>query len=63
MTVGEPDDERAAGVVLHERAGLVPPVIDTQLAAIALAHGYAIATRDTVFERLGVERIDPWTES
>lgn len=45
-----------------ERSGLVPPVIDTQLAAIALAHGHAVATRDAVFERLGVERIDPWVE-
>ena len=45
-----------------ERAGLVPPVIDTQLAAIALAHGHTVVTRDAVFERLGVERIDPWVD-
>lgn len=44
-----------------ERAGRVPPVVDAQLAAIALAHGHTVVTRDAVFERLGVERIDPWT--
>jgi len=44
-----------------ERTGRVPPVIGAQLAAIALAHGHAVATREAGFDRLGVERIDPWS--
>lgn len=44
-----------------ERSGRPAPVVDAQLAAIALAHGHRVATRDGVFDRLGVDRIDPWT--
>ena len=43
-----------------ERSGEPPPIVDAQLAAIALAHGHRIATRDNGFDRFGVDRIDPW---
>jgi toxin FitB len=36
-------------------------VSDAQIAAIAIAHGATIATRDYGFDRSGVPLIDPWT--
>ena len=43
-----------------ERSGRTPPAVDAQLAAIAMAHGHGIATRDRGFDRLGVERVNSW---
>lgn len=35
--------------------------MDAQIAAIAAAHGFAVATRDTApFRAVGIEVIDPW---
>ena len=46
----------------QERAGRNPGTADTQIAAIALARGMALATRNTKhFEGLGLDLIDPWT--
>jgi toxin FitB len=37
---------------------------DAQIAAIALTHGFAVATRDVgPFEAVGLKVINPWTES
>lgn len=45
------------------RAGRPIGVADGQIAAIAVAHGLAIATRDTIpFEAAGIDVINPWTE-
>jgi hypothetical protein len=42
-------------------AGHAIPVADGQIAAIAAAHGFAVATRDTApFVAAGVPVIDPW---
>jgi predicted nucleic acid-binding protein len=50
------------GIVARQmRAGRNPGTADAQLAAIALANGMALATRNTRhFEGLGLELIDPW---
>jgi hypothetical protein len=46
----------------QERAGRDPGTADTQIAATALANGFALATRNTKhFEGLGIDLIDPWT--
>ena len=38
-------------------------IADSQIAAIAAAHGFIIATRDTApFEALGLRVINPWLE-
>jgi toxin FitB len=43
-------------------AGLAVSVADGQIAAIASAHGFIVATRDTApFEAAGVPTINPWT--
>jgi predicted nucleic acid-binding protein len=43
------------------RAGLAIALADGYVAAIALAHGFAVATRDTSpFEAAGVSVINPW---
>jgi predicted nucleic acid-binding protein len=49
-------------VVLQRRAsGLLTDAADGQIAAIARAHGAAIATRNTAdFAHSGVEVINPW---
>ena len=55
---------RRYGSVLayQERAGRNPGTADTQIAAIALAKGMKLATRNVRhFEGLGLELIDPWT--
>ncbi|UAJ09425.1 type II toxin-antitoxin system VapC family toxin [Polymorphobacter megasporae] len=47
----------------QERAGQAPGTADTQIAAIALAYGMLLATRNTKhFEGLGLALIDPWTD-
>jgi predicted nucleic acid-binding protein len=59
-------DEGAA--MLYARAiasartqGLAISIADGQIAAIALVHGYAVATRDTgPFKAAGVQSINPW---
>lgn len=56
---------RQYGAVLarQERAGRHPGTADTQIAAIALARGLALATRNTRhFEDLGIRLIDPWQD-
>lgn len=61
-------DARAARffAVLVARArglGLTIGVADGQIAAIAAAHGFSVATRDTApFVAAGVPVIDPWKE-
>jgi len=57
------DAARQYGSVLaeQERAGRNPGTADTQIAAIALARGMKLATRNIRhFEGLGLELIDPW---
>jgi hypothetical protein len=62
-------DARAARcfAVLVARArasGLAIGVADGQIAAIAAAHGFSVATRDTTpFVAAGVPVIDPWNTS
>ena len=42
-------------------AGVPIPLADGLIAAIALAHGFAVATRDAApFRAAGIEVIDPW---
>ncbi len=61
-----PFDREAATIYaeLHGRARALGRVIsfaDGQIAAIATAHGFAVATRDSApFEAAGVRVIDPW---
>jgi hypothetical protein len=46
-----------------ERRGRPLPVIDCLIAATALVHGLAVATRNVGdFERCGVTCVNPWTE-
>lgn len=48
--------------VVARRAGKGFPTPDGYIAAIATAHGFAVATRDTsAFEAAGVPVIDPWS--
>jgi predicted nucleic acid-binding protein len=62
-----PFDERAARhhadlAVAARAAGKGFPTPDAYIAAIAAAHGFAIATRDTgPFTAAGLTVIDPWT--
>lgn len=60
--------DAAAAKLLGERfgtataAGRSPSMIDALIAATALAHGAALATRDVgPFEAMGVRVLDPWT--
>ena len=63
-----PFDQEAAmaysPLVGHARAcGRLISVADGQLAAIAVAHGFTVATRDTApFLAAGVPIINPWEE-
>ncbi len=51
----------AATVAKVRAAGQSVSVLDGQIAAIALVHGYAVATRDAApFQHAGVPVIDPW---
>ena len=46
----------------RRKAGLEIKIFDSQIAAIARAHGAAVATRDTKdFLHTGVALINPWT--
>jgi predicted nucleic acid-binding protein len=59
------DHTAAAGyatlVASARRKGRVISMADAQIAAIALAHGFAVATRDTEpFAAAGLSVIDPW---
>lgn len=62
-----PFDSAAAyqfGIIAASRtaAGRTIKVFDTQIAAIARAHGATIATRDVAdFEYAGIKIINPWT--
>jgi predicted nucleic acid-binding protein len=43
-------------------AGQAIATADVYIAAIAMAHGFAVATRDTSpFEAVGLKVINPWT--
>jgi toxin FitB len=43
-------------------AGQAIATADGYIAAIAVAHGFAVATRDTSpFEAVGLKVINPWT--
>ena len=45
-----------------KKAGRNPGTADSQIAATALARGFALATRNIKhFEGLGIELIDPWS--
>lgn len=47
-----------------KKKGLVPPHDDALIAAIARAHGFAVATRNVShFAGTGIEIIDPWKHS
>jgi predicted nucleic acid-binding protein len=48
-------------VAMRERQGLAIDIADAQIAAICLAHGAALATRNTKhFDGLGLTLINPW---
>lgn len=61
-----PFDESAAKLYASlvggaRAAGRVMGVADGQIAAIAVAHGFVVATRDVVpFQAIGVPVINPW---
>ena len=49
-------------VATRERQGLSVDMADAQIAAICVAHGAALATRNTKhFEGLGLSVMNPWT--
>jgi hypothetical protein len=54
--------EHLARIAAHtEKAGRKPTAPDVWIAAIAAAHGFAVATRNIRhFEHTGVPLIDPW---
>jgi predicted nucleic acid-binding protein len=56
---------RYAGLAVKARAaGQGFPIPDGYIAAIAAAHGFAVASRDTsAFAAAGLTVIDPWTAS
>jgi len=46
------------------RLGLAIPIVDGYIAAIAIAHGFSVATRDAgPFLSAGLPVIDPWSAS
>lgn len=55
-------DRYATIVAARRRAGLATTTEDAQIAAIALAHGYPLATRNTRdFQQIdGLKLLDPW---
>ena len=56
-------DEYGALVVSRERRGRPIGVIDAMIAAIALARGMTLATRNTAdFEGVGLDLVDPFAE-
>lgn len=53
----------AEAMAQAQAAGLAAGVADSFIAAIALAHGMSVASRDTTpFVAMGVAVIDPWRE-
>ncbi len=59
---GPAAEEFAAIAAGRRKAGLEVKIFDSQIAAIARAHGATIATRDTKdFVHTGVPLVDPWT--
>ncbi len=53
----------AALLARLRRAGLSMPVTDSLVAAIALAHGFTVVSRNrTEFEKAGVPVVDPYGE-
>jgi predicted nucleic acid-binding protein len=56
--------ETYARLIVHARAnGRVISVADGQIAAIAITHGFAVATRDVApFVATGVRVINPWVD-
>lgn len=64
LSFDEPAARHYASLVGGARAaGRVVSVADGQIAAIASAHGFAVATRDTSpFQAVGVPVINPWNE-
>jgi toxin FitB len=63
-----PFDDKAARlyatiITMRRRHGHSVDAFDVQIAAIAKAHGMAVATRNvTDFEDIGLEVIDPWAQ-
>ena len=56
-------EQYAAAVSAARTRGLAIGVADAQIAAIALTHGYIVATRDVrPFIAAGAEVINPWGE-
>jgi toxin FitB len=54
--------EFGAITAARRKAGRTIKVFDSQIAAIARAHGAAVATRDVDdFEHCGIKIINPWT--
>lgn len=62
LSFDEPAALAYANLVARARAkGVAIGVADGQIAAIALVHGFAVATRDAApFAAAGVAVIDPW---
>lgn len=60
-----PAARRYAGLAVTARAaGKGLPTPDGYIAAIAAAHGFAVASRDTsAFDAAGLSVIDPWSAS
>ena len=51
----------ASMVAQRRRTGAIVPILDAQIAAIALSRQAAVATRNVRhFEGVGIEIIDPW---
>jgi toxin FitB len=47
----------------HRKAGRDPEIPDVQIAAIAIARGYGVATRNTRdFATAGLSLVNPWTD-
>jgi len=63
-----PFDHRAAAayatIVSKSRAsGIAIAILDAQIAAVAIVHGFTVATRDTApFIAAGVPVLNPWLE-
>ena len=51
----------ASMVAQRRRTGAIVPILDAQIAAIALSREAAVATRNVRhFEGVGIEIVDPW---
>ena len=59
----DPECARLWGQIMGrgDNTGKPRPILDTQIAAIALKYGLVLATRNTTdFDGLGLKRINPW---